>query len=109
MKKIIKIFRISILAGLVVTLCTCKKDKFLNINNNPNFPSTVSVNLALPTVQANLGYWLDNTMGIFGGLYSQYWTQDPTYGSQYGSFDQYYMTPGDVDNAWLSLWGNLTT
>jgi len=109
MKNIIKIFRITILTGLVVSLCTCKKDKFLNVNGNPNFPSTITVNLALPTIEANTGYMLDNTMGVFGGLYSQYWTQDPTYGSQYGAFDQYHMVSGDVDNLWITLYTNLST
>jgi len=61
MKNIIKIFRITILTGLVVSLCTCKKDKFLNVNGNPNFPSTITVNLALPTIEANTGYMLDCT------------------------------------------------
>lgn len=108
MKNITKILKIFVLAGLMISLCTCKKDKFLNVNNNPNYPATVSVNLALPTVEANIGYWLGNTFGLIGGLYAQYWTQDPCCGSQYGAFDQYHLVPGDLDNAWIGLYAALT-
>lgn len=97
-----------LLIALTLVLTDCKKDKFLNVNNNTNYPATVPVNLVLPTCEANIGYMVGNTLGIYGGLWAQYWTQDPTYGSQYGSFDSYLNVPGDNDNVWQALYTTAT-
>jgi hypothetical protein len=108
MKKTIKYISIFLLLGLTFTLSDCKKDKFLNINTNPNYPATVGVNLVLPTTEANIGYMVGNQLAIYGGLWAQYWTQDPTYGSQYGNYDSYVNTPGDNDNLWQALYTTAT-
>ena len=39
MKNILKYYKILFLLGLIVSLSTCKKDKFLNVNTNPNYPA----------------------------------------------------------------------
>jgi hypothetical protein len=104
MKNIIKYSKVLFLLSLVLLISDCKKDKFLNVNTNPNYPGSVPVNLLLPTCEANIGYMVGNTLGIYGGLWSQYWTQDPTYGSQYGNFDSYLNVPSDNDNVWQALY-----
>ena len=108
MKNILKYSKVLFLLGLTLLLSDCKKDKFLNVNKNPNYPANVPVNLLLPTCEANIGYMVGNTLGIYGGLWAQYWTQDPTYGSQYGNFDSYLNVPGDNDNVWQALYTTAT-
>jgi len=97
-----------LLVCMTLVLTDCKKDKFLNVNNNPNYPATVPVNLVLPTCEANIGYMVGNTLAIYGGLWAQFWTQDPTYGSQYGNFDSYLNIPSDNDNVWQALYTTAT-
>ena len=108
MKNIIKYSKVLFLMSAVLLLADCKKDKFLNVNTNPNYPANVPVNLVLPTTEANIGYMVGNTLGIYGGLWAQFWTQDPTYGSQYGSFDSYLNVPSDNDNVWQALYTTAT-
>jgi len=108
MKNIIKYSKVLFLLSLTLLLADCKKDKFLNVNTNPNYPASVPVSLALPTCEANIGYMVGNTLGIYGGLWAQYWTQDPTYGSQYGNFDSYLNVPNDNDNVWQALFTSAT-
>jgi len=108
MKYTLKYSKVLLLLCLVLLLADCKKDKFLNVNNNPNYPANVPVNLVLPTCEANIGYMVGNTLGIYGGLWAQYWTQDPTYGSQYGNFDSYLNIPSDNDNVWQALYTTAT-
>jgi len=108
MRNIIKYSKVLFLMSAVLLLADCKKDKFLNVNTNPNYPANVPVNLVLPTCEANIGYMVGNTLGIYGGLWSQYWTQDPTYGSQYGNFDSYLNVPNDNDNVWQALYASAT-
>ena len=108
MRNIIKYSKVLFLMSAVLLLADCKKDKFLNVNTNPNYPASVPVNLVLPTCEANIGYMVGNTLGIYGGLWAQYWTQDPTYGSQYGNFDSYLNIPSDNDNVWQALYTTAT-
>jgi len=98
-----------LLTGMMLILTDCKKDKFLNVNNNPNFPANVPINQLLPTCEANIAYMMGNTLAIYGGLWAQYWTQDPTYGSQYGAFDSYVNLPTDNDIVWSALYTNATS
>lgn len=108
MKHISKYSIATVMLVLLLGIAGCSKNKFLNVNNNPNYPANVPVNLVLPTCEANIGYMDCNTLAIFGGLWAQYWTQDPTYGSQYGSFDSYLNVPSDNDNVWQALYTTAT-
>ena len=69
MKRIINFSKIFLLLVLALSLATCKKNKFLNVNNNPNYPATVTPALALPTCEANIAYMLGNQMTIMGGMW----------------------------------------
>ena len=104
MKNIMKFSKILLLVALVLSMSTCKKNKFLNVNNNPNNPATVPPNLALPTCEANIAYMLGNQMTIMGGLWAQYWTQDPANGIQYANYDRYNNVPTDNDRMWTSMY-----
>ena len=104
MKRIINFSKIFLLLVLALSLATCKKNKFLNVNNNPNYPATVTPALALPTCEANIAYMLGNQMTIMGGMWGQYWTQDPFNGIQYGNYDKYNNVPTDNDGMWTSMY-----
>lgn len=86
-----------------VGLTGCKK--FLDTNDNPNLAQNASVELLLPAVQAALGHVLGNPLQIHGGIWSQYWTQNPT-ASQYRSLDQYSVTTTNFDRTWRMLYSD---
>lgn len=73
---------------LLLTLGAC--GDWLDINENPNYPSELSApQSVMPTAQlAIVNACMGWETGFDGGFYSQYWTQDFT-SSQFKSVDQY--------------------
>ncbi|MFN8277232.1 MAG: SusD/RagB family nutrient-binding outer membrane lipoprotein [Chitinophagales bacterium] len=97
------IVRISIaLMALMLGLASCKKD-FLDVNDNPNSPSTVDVKYVLPSAQSTLAYTMGNQLAVYGGFWGQYWTQGPN-ANQYAQLDQYVMTTAENDRPWEGLY-----
>lgn len=91
--------------GIALMMATgCKK--FLDVNSNPNLPQSATDNLILPSTQAGLGMAVGNNLQVFGGLYSQYWTQNPTT-SQYKTIEQYASNPSASDRVWGILYDAL--
>ncbi len=84
-------------------LSGCKK--FLDINQNPNNPDSANPALLLPTVEAAVGQIVGNSFQVYGGIFSQYWTQSPN-SSQYKVYDQYALTNTAFDRSWLILYRN---
>ncbi len=84
----------------------CKK--FLDVNENPNAPKTATDNLILPSTQAAIGIAVGNSLQVFGGMYAQYWTQNPT-SSQYKTIDQYASNPSEFDRVWGILYNDALT
>ncbi|WP_143310559.1 SusD/RagB family nutrient-binding outer membrane lipoprotein [Chitinophaga vietnamensis] len=78
----------------------CKK--FLDINADPNNAADVPISYLLPSAQGELSYALGNTLTIDGGIWSQYWTQNPS-SSQYRPLDQYVPDAGSFGNVWATL------
>lgn len=81
----------------------CKK--FLDVNENPNSPQTVTDNLVLPSSQAAIGMIIGNNLQIFGSFYAQYWTQGTT-NSQYKTVDQYISNSSASDRVWGIMYNN---
>ncbi|MGN8071968.1 SusD/RagB family nutrient-binding outer membrane lipoprotein [Mucilaginibacter sp. 22184] len=79
----------------------CKK--FLDVNQNPNNPSSADPTLLLPTVEAALGQAIGNSLQITGSFYAQYWTQS-TFSSQYKTTDRYALRNSDFDTPWRILY-----
>ena len=104
MKNTYKYFKLIPFVAVLLTFSACKKDKFLDVNNNPNNPATVDVKYVLPVVETNIGYMVGNQLQIIGGLWAQYWTQDPANGSQYGNYDSYINVSSDNDNMWATFY-----
>lgn len=79
----------------------CKK--YLDVNTNPNNPSTTEAALLLPTTEAAISQVIGNSFQVFGNIWAQYWTQNPL-SSQYKSMDQYAPVSTNFDLPWLNLY-----
>src|ERR1044071_8051037 len=91
------------IAGIcLLTVTSCKKN-FLDVNVDPNNPTTASVDLVLPTALMYSAYDLGNPYQILGGFWAQYWTQGPT-GSQFATYDQYSINSSDFDWQWINVY-----
>ena len=84
-------------------LSGCKK--FLDVNENPNNPDSAAPNLLLPASQAAIGQVVGNAFQVYGNIWAQYWTQNPT-SSQYRTIDQYNPAATAFDRPWLTLYRN---
>lgn len=75
----------------------CKK--FRDVNVDPNNAADVSVDLLLPTAQADIAQVYGGKLQIIGSIWAQYWTQNPN-ASQYREVDQYQPDASFASNAW---------
>lgn len=95
---------VAVAAGAVLLAGTgCKK--FLDVNQNPNSPTTATENLILPSTQAAIGMAVGNNLQVIGSLYAQYWTQNPS-SSQYKTIEQYNPEPASFDRVWGILYND---
>ena len=85
----------------LIGLSGCKK--FLDINQNPNNPNVVEPNLLLPITQAGISQVIGNSLQVYGGMWSQFWTQGPS-ANQYKSIDLYAPVNTDSDRPWSNLY-----
>ena len=95
-----------LLTVLSLTITGCSN--FLDINDNPNKSETAEPRLVLPSAQAAIALVVGNHFQIYGGIWSQYWTQN--FGnSQYKSVEQYLVQASDFDRPWQSLYADAMT
>lgn len=80
MKKLI------IILSVVLFLSSC--DKFLDINENPNYPTDVSDELLLTSAIAAVTNVYCADWGLIGSFWSQHWAQNNT-SSQYKIYESY--------------------
>ena len=97
MKSINKIFLV-LLAGL---LFSCENQ--LDINTDPNSPTSISPGLALSAAQASLITVTGGDFSNLGGFYAQYHTQAPS-ASQYEVIDQYNLNTAYANRTWTELY-----
>lgn len=97
MKNINKIFLV-LLAGL---LFSCENQ--LDINTDPNSPTSISPGLALSAAQASLITVTGGDFSNLGGFYAQYHTQAPS-ASQYEVIDQYNLNTAYANRVWTELY-----
>ena len=83
MKNIIKIFMIFTLL-FYSTAC----EDFLDINDDPNNPTDVVIDLVFPVACSSSCYAFGGFYQILGGLWAQHWTQ-AVGASQYKDWDSY--------------------
>ncbi len=99
--------RYKILSTIVVTVIfftACKKN-WLDVNINPNNPETLPYNLSLPSAIGGIAYTMGDQYQIWGGIWSQHWTQGPT-ASQYKAWDRYIQGSPDMDRPWQQLYSD---
>jgi hypothetical protein len=100
-------YSIMLAAAMVLGSIGCKKD-FLDVNENPNNPSTVSVKSLLPSAELAIAHTVGNNFQQFGGMWGQYWTQSPA-SSQYKTTEQYSPSASDFDRPWRILYADALT
>lgn len=92
MKSFLKsIFLVSVLLS-TTTAC----NDYLDINTDPNNPTTADINLVLPSGQAFVSFIVGGQFNILGGTLGQYWTP-PKGGNQYRQWDQYTINSSTFD------------
>jgi hypothetical protein len=89
-----------LIAGVAISISSCKK--LLNVNTNPNQAQVATVQTLLPAAELYVGTSLGVDLEIDGSIWSQYWTQSPT-ASQYHILETY--NPGQ--DIFLTPWANL--
>lgn len=78
--------KIAVILSFVLILSSC--NKFLDINQNPNFPTDVSDELLLTSSIAAVTNVYAADWGLIGSFWSQHWAQNNT-SSQYKTFESY--------------------
>ncbi len=79
--------RVTILLSFIVLMfASCKN--FLDINENPNFPTDVSAELLLTAAQVSTTNVYAADWGLIGSFWSQHWAQNNT-SSQYKIYESY--------------------
>lgn len=96
---------IAILGAALMGMTSCENSGFLDINYNPNYPSTATYKQLLPSAEtatvAMYGLYVDLT----GMFWCQYVTQGNTT-NQYNTLCNYSVTTGSTYPPCTSLWSN---
>lgn len=97
MKKIVS------LIGLVLILSSC--DTFLDINENPNYPTDVSDELLLTSSIAAVTNVYAADWGLIGSFWSQHWAQNNT-SSQYNIYESYSISSNTnaIENSYRAMY-----
>jgi len=75
------------------------------VNDNPNLPSDVPVNIILPSAQASLAYNYGGDIGRFNAILAQNATG---VGRQFIGYNNYVFTEEDFNNLWNNMYaGNM--
>jgi hypothetical protein len=98
-KKIILVFSI----GVCLFISACKKQ--LDINHNPNNPSTdlATPPLLFPAATISAASAIGGELAIIGMLWSEFTTEDVS-SSQYRNFDSYNLTSTDLNTDYNQLY-----
>jgi len=96
--RINKILAAGVIA-IAVTVSACQK--FLDVNENPNAPTSVSPKVLLPAAEGSIAYTQGGDISRFTGIMSQYITG---YSRQFFGYSRYIMTEEDFNNLWYNLY-----
>jgi hypothetical protein len=92
---------ITVAAGLVLGVTSCKK--FMDVNNNPNVAPVATVQTLLPAAQLYVASTVGVDLQINGSIWGEYWTQSPN-ASQYRSLEQYVPGQDYFNTPWVNLY-----
>ncbi|MBC7886115.1 MAG: SusD/RagB family nutrient-binding outer membrane lipoprotein, partial [Saprospiraceae bacterium] len=76
---------------------------FLDVNDDPNNPTSVDPEVVLAVAQASVGGTIGGDFSIIGGLWSQHWTQSHT-ANQYRRLDSYDLVADDYNVSWNEMY-----
>lgn len=96
-----RILLLTVFIAIAVGQFSCKKN--FDINKNPNDPADVTIVQLLPAAQVSIGQVMGNYLQVVGGIWAQYWTQNPN-ASQYRPLEQYQPGPESANRAWQELY-----
>jgi hypothetical protein len=92
-----KITKFSGLMVLILFISSCDKWIDPDVNTDPGKPTTVSLNIVLPTIESGLGYAVGGDLKYACMM----WMQQLAGGAnQPLAYDRYNYTQSDVDNVW---------
>ncbi len=91
------------LFGLLLVMSIVSCDDYLDINDDPNNPSSVPATLTLPAAQMTIATTLSSDYAVLGGIWAQHWTQSHV-ASQYRDEDRYDLTLLDYQTPWSELY-----
>ncbi len=80
---------------MMIMMISC--ESWLDVNDDPNSPSEVSIELVLPTGISSVAWVVGGRYQVLGALWSQHWTQSLG-ASQYSSIDSYDIISSDFDD-----------
>jgi hypothetical protein len=92
-----KLFIYKSLVFVMLVFFTTSCEKFLDVNDDPNNPSSATVELVFPAAAGSAAYVIGGWYQILGGLWSQHWTQS-TGAQQYRDFDKYDIQTTHLDD-----------
>ncbi len=92
----------NILILFVVSMISFSCEKDLDINTNPNLPSTVDKGFVLTAAQSSLATVLGGSLTNYGGFMVQYHTQSPG-ASQYINIDSYSLSSDFTNILWTEV------
>lgn len=95
-----KIYLIALAITLLGSSCT---DNWLDVNDNPNLPKEATAELVFPAALVSVTNQVTVGYNISGGMWSQYWTQNPT-SNQYKQYDSYDVTNTTLTAEWQELY-----
>ncbi|MFD0942150.1 SusD/RagB family nutrient-binding outer membrane lipoprotein [Pedobacter boryungensis] len=88
--------------SLMFAVTGCEKN-FLDINSNPNIPTTTTPELVLPAALTNTGAAVNNNLNVLGNLLTGNWGQSPDF-LFYQPQETYQLTPNTYDAVWTSIY-----
>lgn len=101
--KRIKYYLASIATGALL-LSSCS-DSFWDINDNPNSPAEVTVDLSLPAAQAGSMYVIGGYYHALGSYWSQHYAQAPA-ASQWGDWESYNLSDAAFDRQFSVMYSS---
>lgn len=94
--KRIKYLLLFLTALILITACS---ESWYDVNKDPNNPEDVTPELVFPSALMSTSTKIALELNIAGGMWSQYWTQNPT-SNQYKEFDAYDVKSTILDEVW---------
>ncbi len=102
MKKINIVTRVAAAIVVVFSLSSCEKN-FLDVNDNPNLPKDVPVNMILPAGQVSLAFTFGGDIARYNAIFAQNATGA---NRQFGAYNSYIFTEEDFNNLWNNMYAN---